>query len=109
VKVSDVVVPPSVLELVPESVARENVILPLAEEDGALRVIICDPNDIDTFEKLRFILNRRIEPVLAPRDAILEAINRHYGQKFAESADSMLTEFTDTAIDFTAGRPAYFA
>ncbi|HUT90925.1 MAG TPA: GspE/PulE family protein [Thermoguttaceae bacterium] len=101
VKVSDVVVPPSVLELVPESVARENVILPLAEEDGALRVIICDPNDIDTFEKLRFILNRRIEPVLAPRDAILEAINRHYGQRFAESADSMLTEFTDTAIDFT--------
>ena len=101
VKLSDVVVPPSVLELVPESVARENVILPLAEEDGALRVIISDPNDMDTFEKLRFILNRRIEPVLAPRDAILEAINRHYGQTVAESADSMLQEFTDTAIDFT--------
>ncbi len=101
VKVSDVLVPPNVLELVPESVARENVILPLAEEDGALKVIISDPNDMDTFEKLRFILNRRIEPVLAPRDAILEAVNRHYGQKFAESADSMLTEFTDTAIDFT--------
>lgn len=101
VKLSDVIVPPSVLELVPESVARENVILPLAEEDGALRVIISDPNDMDTFEKLRFILNRRIEPVLAPRDAILEAINRHYGQTVAESADSMLQEFTDTAIDFT--------
>ena len=101
VKLSDVKVPPSVLELVPESVARENVILPLAEEDGALKVIISDPNDMDTFEKLRFILNRRIEPVLAPRDAILEAINRHYGQTVAESADSMLQEFTDTAIDFT--------
>ncbi len=101
VKLSDVVVPPSVLELVPESVARENVILPLAEEDGALKVIISNPNDMDTFEKLRFILNRRIEPVLAPREAILEAINRHYGQTVAESADSMLQEFTDTAIDFT--------
>ncbi|MFH1921113.1 MAG: type II/IV secretion system protein, partial [Planctomycetota bacterium] len=101
VSLSDVVVPPSVLELVPESVARENVILPMAEEDGALKVIISDPNDMDTFEKLRFILNRRIEPVLAPRDSILEAINRHYGQRVAESADSMLQEFTDTAIDFT--------
>lgn len=101
IKLSDVVVPPSVLELVPESVARENVILPLSEEDGSLRVIISDPNDMDTFEKLRFILNRRIEPVLAPRDAILDAINRHYGQTVMESADSMLQEFTDTAIDFT--------
>ena len=57
--------------------------------------------DLETFDKLRFILNRRIEPVLAPRDAILEAINRHYGQSVGESADSMLQEFTDTAIDFT--------
>ena len=92
------------LELVPESVARENVILPLAEEEGTLRVIISDPSDMDTFEKLRFILNRHIEPVLAPRDAILEAINRHYGQAVGESADSMLQEFTETAIDFTAAR-----
>jgi type IV pilus assembly protein PilB len=102
VNLSEVAIPPSVVELVPESVARENVVLPLAEEDGALKVIVSDPNDYPTFEKLRFILNRRIETVLAPREAILEAINRTYGQTVGESADSMLQEFTDTAIDFTA-------
>jgi type IV pilus assembly protein PilB len=32
---------------------------------------------------------------------ITEAINKHYGQIDGESADSMLQEFTDTAIDFT--------
>jgi len=101
VNLSEVVIPPAIVELVPESVARENAILPLAEEDGQLKVIVSDPDDFETFEKLRFILNRRIEPVLAPRDAILEAINRHYGQTVGESADSMLQEFTDTAIDFT--------
>ena len=57
--------------------------------------------DFETFEKLRFILNRQIEIALAPREAILEAINRYYGQTVGESADSMLQEFTDTAIDFT--------
>jgi type IV pilus assembly protein PilB len=31
----------------------------------------------------------------------VEAINRHYGLSDGESADSMLQEFTDTAIDFT--------
>src|SRR3990172_7998862 len=101
VDLNEVVIPPSIVELVPESVARENVILPMAEDDGALKVIVSDPLDLDTFDKLRFILNRKVEIALAPRENILEAINRHYGQIEDQSADSMLQEFTDTAIDFT--------
>jgi type IV pilus assembly protein PilB len=95
-KISD-----SVIELVPESVARENNVLPYSEEGGALRVLISDPFDMETTEKLRFILNRTIETALAPKGAILGAINKYYGQVEGESADSMLQEFTDTAIDFT--------
>src|SRR5207253_5010306 len=72
-----------------------------AQENGALKIIISDPNDIDTLQKLEFILNKNIQPVLAPREQIIEAINRHYGQTETESVDSMLQEFTDTAIDFT--------
>ncbi len=45
VNLNEVVIPPSVVELVPESVARENAVLPLAEEDGTLKVIMSDPND----------------------------------------------------------------
>jgi type IV pilus assembly protein PilB len=101
IDLTEVQIAESVIELVPESVARENAILPLAEEDDALKVIISDPYDIDTIEKLRFILNRRIEIALAPRDRILEAINKYYSQIEGESADSVLQEFTDTKIDFT--------
>ena len=90
-----------VVGLLPESVARENTIFPLAESGGALRIATCDPTDIDAQEKLRFILNRDIEMAIAPREQIVEAINRHYGLSDGESADSMLQEFTDTAIDFT--------
>jgi type IV pilus assembly protein PilB len=97
----EVQIPQSVIELVPESVARENSILPLAEEDDCLKVIVSNPYDIDTIEKLRFILNRRVEIALAPRENIQEAINRYYGQTEGESADSIMQEFTDTAIDFT--------
>ncbi len=91
----------NIIELMPESVARENVVLPLAEVDGRLKVVMSDPSDVDTMEKLRFILNRDVRTALAPRSAILEAINRVYGQVEGESADSILQEFTDTAIDFT--------
>lgn len=101
IDLSEVVIPPSVVELVPESVARENAILPMSMEDGTLKVIVSDPMDYDTLDKLRFILNYDVKTALAPREAILEAINRYYGQTEGESADSMLQEFTDTAIDFT--------
>jgi type IV pilus assembly protein PilB len=97
----DVTIPQSVIELVPESVARENVVIPMAQENGALQIIMSDPSDFDTMQKLQFILNKDIQPVLAPREQIIEAINRHYGQTETESVDSMLQEFTDTAIDFT--------
>jgi type IV pilus assembly protein PilB len=101
VDLSETVIPPSIVELVPESVARENSIIPVAQEDGSLKVAMSDPQDYDTQEKLRFILNRELRIVLAPREAINEAISRYYGQTEGESADSMLQEFTDTAIDFT--------
>ncbi len=101
VDLSEVKIEESIIELVPESVARENATLPFAEEEDALKVIVSDPYDIDTIEKLRFILNRRIEIALAPREKILEAINKYYSQIEGESADSVLQEFTDTAIDFT--------
>ena len=101
VDLTEVTIPAAVVELVPESVARENVVLPLSQENGALKIIMSDPSDFDTVQKLQFILNKDIQPVLASREQIVEAINRHYGQSETESVDSMLAEFTDTAIDFT--------
>src|SRR5205085_4309685 len=82
-------------------VARETVVIPMSQENGALQIIMGDPSDFDTMQKLQFILNKDIQPALAPREQIIEAINRHYGQTETESVDSMLQEFTDTQIDFT--------
>jgi len=97
-----IAIPPAIVELVPESVARENRILPYQVEGDTLKVLMGDPNDIETLDKLRFILNRPIEPVLAAQELIQEAINRHYTQSIGESADSLIQEMTDTQIDFTA-------
>lgn len=102
VDLNSVEIPPEVVELVPQSVARENLILPVKErEDSSLLVAVHDPLDLGTLDKLRFILNRRIDICLAPKEDIQGAINKYYGQLEGESTDSMLQEFTDTAIDFT--------
>lgn len=102
VELREIEIPPTVIELVPESLARENVVMPLSQESGCIRVIMHDPMDFETIDKLRFVLNREIEVSLAPKDSIVEAINKYYGSstKETESVDSMLQEFTDTAIDF---------
>ena len=102
IELREIEIPASVIELVPESLARENIVMPLAQDNGTIKVIMHDPMDFETIEKLRFVLNREIEVALAPKEAIVEAINRYYGNSGeTESVDSMLQEFTDTAIDFT--------
>lgn len=101
VNLEEVEIPKAVIELVPESVARENVVLPLSLEGNVLKLITSDPTNYDVIQKLTFILNKDVQPVLADHEQIREAINRHYGQTETESMDSMLVEFTDTAIDFT--------
>jgi type IV pilus assembly protein PilB len=101
VTLTDVTIPPAIIEMVPESVARENVIIPFSQDEGMLQIVMSDPSDYETVTKLQFILNKEIQPVLAPKEQIIEAINRHYGQTETESVDSVLAEFTDTQIEFT--------
>ncbi len=91
----------SVVELVPESVARENICIAVEVNDEKLKVAVVDPMNFELVEKLRFILAREVDMVMGQKEAILAAINRYYGQSETESVDSMLQEFTETAIDFT--------
>ena len=80
VNLSDMNVPSTIIEMVPESVARENVLIPIADKNGVLQIAMKDPSDFDTIVKVQFILARDIQPALAPEEQIVAAINRHYGQ-----------------------------
>ena len=95
-------IPNAVIELVTESMARENIVLPIESDGESVVIAMHNPNNIEVIDKLRFVLNREIRPVMAPMEAIQAAINRHYGQSETESVDSMISEFTETQIDFTA-------
>ncbi|WP_437225232.1 GspE/PulE family protein [Planctomicrobium sp. SH661] len=94
-------IPHSLIELVPESVARENTCIPVEFKGERLVVAVTDAMNIEVMDKLRFILNRDVELTTASKEAITNAINRHYGGSETESVDSMIMEFTETAIDFT--------
>ena len=83
------------LELVPESVARENLVLPLELVGNRLTMATADPGNFDTFQKLAFILNKDIAEVRADLDEIRAALDHGYGIYEPQSVDSLLVEFTD--------------
>lgn len=90
-----------VLEMVPESVARENLVLPVDFDGETITCVTTNDTDIMLQDKLRFILNRNVRFIARDREEILDAIRFFYGEVEGESCDSLLMEFTDTAIDFT--------
>jgi type IV pilus assembly protein PilB len=81
IDLTDLTVRPDIIEIVPEWLAREFLALPLSTENGILTLTTCEPSGLDavTMERLRFMLNSEIRLVLASREQIVEAINRHYG------------------------------
>jgi hypothetical protein len=99
IDLANVTIAQGVIDQMPESVARENIVLLLASQGDTFTIAVSDCTDFEMIEKLRFILNKDIRPVVSPRQQIIDAINRHYGQSETESVDSLLAEFTDTALD----------
>jgi len=71
-------IPKNLLELLPESVARENFAIPIAIRDEILIVGMLHPL-LDILDKIRFVLNRN---VLAVRitDGDFERLVRSYGK-----------------------------
>jgi type IV pilus assembly protein PilB len=79
IDLSNVTVPREVFERVPESVARDCVVMPVSDSECSLQVAMSDPADFDRVQQLQFIANRNIEPLFAAENQILAAIDRHYG------------------------------
>lgn len=104
-------IPYQLIELIPESVARENTVIAVESNGERVTVAATRLDDYALADKLRFILGVDIAFVKAPRNDIQRAIDRHYAaseirhrsRHGVESVDSMLCEFTETAIDFDEG------
>ncbi len=101
INLDEMEIPASVISLVTESMARENTVIPIELDGSTLKVAFHDPMAFDVLDKLRFVVNKEIEVVVAPKPSIQRCIDRHYGQSETESVDSMIAEFTDTQIDVT--------
>ncbi|MFM7112272.1 MAG: type II/IV secretion system protein, partial [Planctomycetota bacterium] len=86
------VIPEEVINSVPESVARDNIIIPLEVDGPMLKIAMSDPTNFDLVNKLQFILNKEIVPSVASKDQITELINKHYGSDDDNAVAQLLKE-----------------
>ncbi len=54
-------------------------VLPIDRRDGALRVAVSDPLDLEVLDDLRLLLKSRVQPFLARPSDIERMIKKHYG------------------------------
>jgi general secretion pathway protein E len=66
------------LHLIQETMARKYIAIPLELEGNVLRVAMSNPSDIMAIEALSSASQMRIEPVLATKEEVLEAIDFNY-------------------------------
>ena len=72
---------------------RQFRVLPIGREDHTLTLAMADPLDFETLSSVRNFTGLKINPVLAPEQEILDAIDKYYG----ESARAE-TEFEDAGL-----------
>ncbi|XID92582.1 GspE/PulE family protein [Paenibacillaceae bacterium WGS1546] len=90
---------PSVLSLITEAVARKYCVIPTKRSSGKLVVAMEDPLNYDALEEIRLSANMSVQPVIATRSEIEQAISRYYGMQ--DSVEELMEELEDddAAVD----------
>ena len=73
-------------QMVPEEFARQHLILPLSKNLNSLTIACVDPLDLIAMDSLSRLTGCQVNPIVAPRADLENAIDRFYGD------DSMLKE-----------------
>ncbi|HLF95198.1 MAG TPA: ATPase, T2SS/T4P/T4SS family [Planctomycetota bacterium] len=87
---------PEVVKTVPRDVCEGNSIFPIKSNGKILTIAMSDPLDLFALDNLKFILNKEIEIVLSPKEAILEAIAKAYGNRAQSDIASAIEQATMT-------------
>ena len=75
---ADYAFPPELLSLVPQDMAVQRLVFPLKQKDTMLALALNDPFDQDTIDFLAKKHRLQVVPILATRQELLKAVEKHY-------------------------------
>lgn len=79
INLSDHEIDKEVIDLIPEDIARENQLFPLAKTLNVLTVAMVDPLDIHAIDEIIRITQHEVELVICSEDDIKQALSQYYG------------------------------
>mgnify|MGYP005813574371 CR=1 FL=1 len=83
---------PAVVKLIPPETARRYQILPLSRVGASLTIAMVDPTNVFAMDDIKFMTGFNIEPVVASEAAILEGIDKAYGNSHDEDLEKVMQD-----------------
>lgn len=71
----------AISQIIPESMARRHLAIPIQKKGNKLVVAMADPLDYFAIEELRMSTGFQIEPAISSKDELQRMIARHYGMQ----------------------------
>lgn len=104
IRVSNYNIPKEVLAEVPETLARQHIMLPISTTGNVLTLAMANPLNIMALDDLRLLTSYEIEPVVAVESELVAAIDKHYGGGKAHDLYDELVSGSekDKALDVVA-------
>ncbi|HLB94645.1 MAG TPA: ATPase, T2SS/T4P/T4SS family [Nitrospiria bacterium] len=78
VMLSNIIIDPDVVKIIPETLARRYQIIPLFKKDKAVTLAMVDPLNVFAVDDIRRLTGMEIEPVVSSETEIMKAIDRFY-------------------------------
>lgn len=75
-----------VIDVIPESIARKDEVIPVDIINGILHVAMSDPLNYFAIEDIRVATGYAVKPSISLRESILENIEKYYGKSRAQEA-----------------------
>jgi len=89
INLSEVEIDREVINLVSEELARKHSLIPITRAGPTLVVAMADPSNMFAVGDLEFYAGFKVDVVVAPENAINEAIDKYYGDAEADLTESL--------------------
>jgi len=103
VNLDEIKIPEEVIARVDANIAETYRVVPVAQGDGYVTVALSDPMNISILDDLRFMLDCEVKGVVASKESIDRAIEKHYAGRARDSMESVLKEAQSEGLELIEG------
>jgi len=98
VNLTEIVIPPEVIKIIPIDVAIKYQVIPVSLRDSTLIVAMVDPSNIFAIDDIKFLTGYRIEALVAPESSMKQTLDMHYGT--TKGLDTLLEGMETEGVEY---------